>query len=391
MNNYPSYLLNINLYVLLSLYSVIAILTSGLYSGDYLGMEVFSDGNSQYMILLALIMILSQISIMYSLLFVKTGVKQHDNAPIKYISLILFTGITISYIGAIYFNYGVAGKFSEHKFGFIFKIIPIDIIIYFYIYKTFKKSNKLPWVMIIYYISLKVMTGWTGMIFYLAVFIATLKPHMIFNKKSLLLIFVMALLIPVVYAGKLYFRGYYPALKSYMDMSIIDMYLYAISTYIDRLAYFQNNLVLLSKIDLIKDLSLNYIDEFWYIKEFFGGFMPKGLLSLKVYNVENFMPMIVGKELDYGVSYITGMLSKAIFVFNYGVFNVAVFISFILAVMFSINRVLKYIFGKDSKLFFIFFMCPFLVTGHIGNLSIIFYGTFFYLMAQKIHMFLSRQ
>ncbi|HHN8367581.1 TPA: oligosaccharide repeat unit polymerase [Morganella morganii] len=391
MNNYPSYLLNINLYALLSVYSVFAMLTSGLYSGDYLGMQVFSNGDSQYIMLLSLILILSQVSILYSLMLVRAGVEPHDDSSIKYISLIVFTGITISYIGAIYFNYGVAGKFSENKFGFIFKVIPIDILIYFYIYKKFKKTNKLPWIMIIYYISLKVMTGWTGMIFYLAVFIATLKPHMIFNKKSLLLIFVMALLIPVVYAGKLYFRGYYPALKSYMDMSIIDMYLYAISTYIDRLAYFQNNLVLLSKIDMIKDLSLNYIDEFWYIKEFFGGFMPKGLLSLKVYNVENFMPMIAGKELDYGVSYITGILSKAIFVFNYGALNFAIFISFILVVMLSINKALKYIFGKDSKLFFIFFMCPFLVTGHIGNLSIIFYGTFFYLMAQKIHMFLSRQ
>lgn len=391
MNNYPSYLLNINLYALLSVYSVFAMLTSGLYSGDYLGMQVFSNSDSQYIMLLSLILILSQVSILYSLMLVRAGAEPHDDSSIKYISLIVFTGITISYIGAIYFNYGVAGKFSENKFGFIFKVIPIDILIYFYIYKKFKKINKLPWIMIIYYISLKVMTGWTGMIFYLAVFIATLKPYMIFNKKSLFFIFVMALLIPVVYAGKLYFRGYYPALKSYMDMSIIDMYFYAVSTYIDRLAYFQNNLVLLSKIDMIKELSLNYIDEFWYVKEFFGGFLPKGLLSLKVYNVENFMPMIVGKELDYGVSYITGMLSKAIFVFNYGIFNVAVFISFILAVMFSINRVLKYIFGKDSKLFFIFFICPFLVTGHIGNLSTIFYGTFFYLVAQKIHMFLSRQ
>ena len=391
MNNYPSYLLNINLYALLSVYSVFAMLTSGLYSGDYLGMQVFSNGDSQYIMLLSLILILSQVSILYSLMLVRAGVEPHDDSSIKYISLIVFTGITISYIGAIYFNYGVAGKFSENKFGFIFKVIPIDILIYFYIYKKFKKTNKLPWIMIIYYISLKVMTGWTGMIFYLAVLIATLKLHMIINTKSLLLIFVMALLIPVVYAGKLYFRGYYPALKSYMDMSIIDMYLYAISTYIDRLAYFQNNLVLLSKIDMIKDLSLNYIDEFWYIKEFFGGFMPKGLLSLKVYNVENFMPMIAGKELDYGVSYITGILSKAIFVFNYGALNFAIFISFILVVMLSINKALKYIFGKDSKLFFIFFMCPFLVTGHIGNLSIIFYGTFFYLMAQKIHMFLSRQ
>ena len=131
MNNYPSYLLNINLYALLSVYSVFAMLTSGLYSGDYLGMQVFSNGDSQYIMLLSLILILSQVSMLYSLMLVRAGAEPHDDSGIKYISLIVFTGITISYIGAIYFNYGVAGKFSENKFGFIFKVIPIDILIYF--------------------------------------------------------------------------------------------------------------------------------------------------------------------------------------------------------------------------------------------------------------------
>ena len=113
MNNYPSYLLNINLYALLSVYSVFAMLTSGLYSGDYLGMQVFSNGDSQYIMLLSLILILSQVSMLYSLMLVRAGAEPHDDSGIKYISLIVFTGITISYIGAIYFNYGVAGKFSE--------------------------------------------------------------------------------------------------------------------------------------------------------------------------------------------------------------------------------------------------------------------------------------
>lgn len=366
----------IYLYSLLCIFSSLSLLLFGEYSGDFLGAHFLIDYEN---IAILITISILQIVVLFGQRCIKIS-NSFTDIDLVLLRNIIHIGVLLMAMGVYFFGYGVAGAYSDIQLGFVFKLIPVGVIIYFYIFFYFNKYGSFPYVTIVFYILVKMLSGWTGIIFYLLLFCICLNFKKLVTPRNVLFVFIFTLLLIPLYYLKIYIRGDVVALANLDSMSFIEGYVFVLSKYIYRLAYFQNNFFVIERLNELNSILYNNLDFIWYIKEFFGSFLPKGFLGLKIFTLENFIPLLLGYNLDYGVSFIAGLFSKLLYLFVYFKLSFCFFLAFMIFILISMRYMLDFIFGFYSRFIFVFIVTPFLVHGHFGYLGESFYGVMFMLV-----------
>lgn len=277
---------------------------TGLYISDALGLPVNASEVDQLAILGATLITCFSGYAFYSFLI---GYRENFNPIYFYrIRRFLVAGLALTFVGAYFFNYGKAEVQSSLPFGFIFRVIPTDVLFLFYFCAAPLDKIK-HWIVVVAYTALKVWMGWTGMfagIFWILFF-------RIINKNSnrkyigaqglvfLLLAFAVA---PLVYSVKFYFRwGVYEF--EYFELLI---------RLIGRIGFYSNSLYIYENSRQFAEQAIASLSYLSYFKDALVSVMPRSLLGLQGENMETEFVKFVAGDYAPGITFYLGLLGKTI-------------------------------------------------------------------------------
>ncbi|MCK7499233.1 MAG: oligosaccharide repeat unit polymerase [Comamonadaceae bacterium] len=150
----------------------------------------------------------------------------------------LIVGLIATFLGFFFFDYGKAETQSTLPFGFVFRLIPTDLLFAFY-FCTVPLNRAKPYILVAAYLALKVSMGWTGMfagVFWtLFIRIINANQHRKWITTAGITVLALAFLLgPVVYSVKFYLRwGTYEF-----------AYLEALTRLVGRMGFYSNGLYL---------------------------------------------------------------------------------------------------------------------------------------------------
>lgn len=335
--------------------------STGFYVSDALGISMKASEADQLVILGATLTTCFLGYFSYKLL-----ISSHGNLnPIYFYRIrnFLFIGLFLMFSGAYFFNYGKAEMQSSLSWGFIFRVIPTDVLFLFYLcLMPFDKLKH--WIVILAYVLLKVWMGWTGMflgIFWI-LFIRLINKNR--DKKyigvlGLFLLLLAFAIAPFIYSVKFYFRwGFYEF--QYFD-SLLRL--------IGRMGFYSNGLYIYENSREFAEQAINSLSYFSYFKDAFVAVMPRSLLGIHGENMETEFVKYVTGEYAAGITFYLGLLGKIIVYASMGVLDSLMMLFVVISLLLMTFSLTKKCIGISANP--IIFTCIFqvLLSGSIEEIS----------------------
>jgi hypothetical protein len=339
--------------------------TTGIYIADALGapMNVSEDGQFGMLVASLCVCFLG-----YS--FYKLMVSRRVNPRLFHDNRIrgaLIVGLLMSFLGAYFFDYGKAEMQSTLPFGFIFRLIPTDLLFAFY-FCTIPLNRARSYFIVVLYVGLKVWMGWTGMfagIFWtLFIRIINANQHRKYVGTLSLGLLLMAFVVaPLVYSVKFYLRwGVY-------EFNYVE----AMIRLVGRIGFYSNSLYLWENARQFAAEAAANLPSFSYAKDALVAVLPRSLLGLQGENMETEFVKFVSGAYAPGITFYQGLLGKMIAYASMGLLDLPLMLLTVFILMALTFRFSRGIIGSRANPVLFMGVFQVLLSGSIEEIS---YGVY---------------
>lgn len=277
---------------------------TGLYIADAFGAPVSASRAEQFGIMLA-----TQCACILAYLFYKRMVAGRPKRKPDHTNRLefwLILALTLTFSGTLFLDYGRAEVQSSSPYGFIFRIIPTDLLFMFF-FCTARLDKGHTWFLTATYVSMKVWMGWTGMIsgIFWVIFIRFINFHKhkpFIASKGVVLLLILFFAAPFVYSVKFYVRW-----------ADYDFNYYAVMVkLIGRMGFYSNSLYIWENSEQLANQALYSLSYFSYARDAVVSVLPRSLLGLQGQNLETEFVRFVAGDYNPGVTFYLGLLGKSI-------------------------------------------------------------------------------
>lgn len=362
-------------YCAINIAQYVVVRESGVYISDALGVPLHASEGEQFGILCASL-ILCIIGYLFYRFLILCGLRKNSGVrDFRRVRSGLIAGLVMTFFGFVAFDYGRAETQSSLAFGFLFRVIPVDLLFAFYLCMLpLKNVRSDP--LVFSYLILKVWMGWTGMIsgvfWTLFVRLVNANQHRKYINFYALGLLVLAFAVgPMVYAVKFYFRW-----------GVADVaYLEALTRLIGRIGFYSNALYIWENSSQFAAHVKSNLSGFSYIKDAFVAVLPRSLLGLQGENIETVFVSFVTGSFAPGITFYLGLLGKSISYFYQSPIDMFLMVMVAFSLLFASIRLTQATIGRSAGPIMITGIFQVLLSGSIEEIS---YGVYAALLAYLI-------
>lgn len=341
--------------------------STGTYIADALGEPVGASEGDQFLILIATLLF-CLLGYKFYYLIARRRIRDHINHDIR-VRQALTAGLIMTFLGFFFFDYGKAETQSTLPFGFIFRIIPTDLLFSYY-FCTIPLNRARPYLLVIAYVGLKIWMGWTGMfagIFWTA-FIRIVNSHR--NRRwigtaAIGLLFSAFAVAPLIYSIKFYLRwGAY-------DFAYIG----SLTRLVGRIGFYSNSLYIWENARQFATEATANLPPLSYMKDALVAMLPRSLLGLQGENMETEFVNFVSGAYAPGITFYLGLLGKAIAYASMDPLDMPLMLITTLLLLFSIIHLSRLTIGSRANPIIFMGIFQVLLSGSIEEISYGLYAT----------------
>lgn len=354
-------------YCAINIVQYLVVNATGIYIADALGEPMNASGGEQLGILAA--------SLAFCLLgyaFYRLMVARRLNPRLHHddrIRRALMAGLLMTFLGFFFFDYGKAETQSTLPFGFIFRVIPTDLLFAFY-FCTVPLNLVRSYVLAVAYVGLKVWMGWTGMfagifwILFIRIINANQRRKWV-GPAGFAVLLVAFLIGPLIYSVKFYLRwGTYEF-----------AYLESLTSLVGRIGFFSNGLYIWENAAQFATEATANLPSFSYAKDAVVAVLPRSLLNLQGENMETQFVNFVTGDFAAGITFYLGLLGKLIAYAFMSPLDMPLMLLTTFLLMFLIFRVSRAIIGERANPILFTGVFQVLLSGSIEEISYGIYAT----------------
>lgn len=341
--------------------------STGTYIADALGEPVGASEGDQFFILIATLLFCLLGYKLYKLI-VRHRIKDNVGHDAR-VRQALIAGLIMTFLGFFFFDYGKAETQSTLPFGFIFRIIPTDLLFSYY-FCTIPLNRARSYTLVIFYIGLKIWMGWTGMfagIFWTA-FIRIVNSHQDrrwIGPTAIGLLFLAFAVAPLIYSVKFYLRwGVY-------DFSYIG----SLTRLVGRIGFYSNSLYIWENARQFATEATANLPPFSYMKDALVAMLPRSLLGLQGENMETEFVNFISGAYAPGITFYLGLLGKSIAYAFMDPFDMPLMLITTFLLLFSIIHLGRSTIGSRSNPIAFMGIFQVLLSGSIEEISYGLYAT----------------